>query len=277
LFQILIVDNGSHLQVQTLSIKPWFPISIRIITSKDNKGYAKGSNIGIKEALSLGADYILLLNNDTVVSPSFLDILIETAEKTSNAGILGPKIHFYSEPGKIWFAGARFDSETCMLITPKSGQIDEGMDTKPLESDYITGCALLVKRAVIEKIGLLDERFFLYWEDVDWGLRAKKAGFTNLVIPTSRISHKVSISSGGMDSLIRVYHKTRSHLLMAKLHAPSALPKLHVQFLKDIAWLIFKSGDEKRFKKAHAFIAAIKDYHLGKTDKGPEAIWNSNN
>jgi len=154
--QILIVDNGSHLQVQTLSIKPWFPISIRIITSKDNKGYAKGSNIGIKEALSLGADYILLLNNDTVVSPSFLDILIETAEKTSNAGILGPKIHFYSEPGKIWFAGARFDSETCMLITPKSGQIDEGMDTKPLESDYITGCALLVKRAVIEKIGLLD-------------------------------------------------------------------------------------------------------------------------
>jgi GT2 family glycosyltransferase len=104
-----------------------------------------------------------------------------------------------------------------------------------IESDYITGSALLISRDVIRTIGMLDESFFLYWEDVDWGLRAKKVGFKNLVIPPAHVWHKVLSSCGGMDSLIRVYHKTRSHLLLAKLHARKALPKLHIQFVRDIA------------------------------------------
>lgn len=239
-----------------------------------NTGFARGNNVGIKKVHENDFDYVLLLNDDTEVSIDFLSILVDEAEKRPDTGMLGPMIHFFEEPEKIWFAEARFNTKTCMLTTPRSDQLNEGTDSEPIESDYITGCALLINKAVIEKIGLLDERFFLYWEDVDWGLRAKKAGFKNVVIPAAHIRHKVSVSSGGMDSLIRVYHKTRSHLLMARLHAPKALPKLHVQFFRDIAWLLFKSKDVNRFKKAHAFIAAIRDYHIGKAGQGPDWLWS---
>jgi GT2 family glycosyltransferase len=271
--QILIVDNGSHLNGERLMKSMPLSLSTRIITSGGNIGYAAGNNNGIREALNLETDYILLLNDDTVVAPDFLDVLLETAETTPSAGILGPKIYYFDEPRKIWFAGARFDSETCMLTTPGSDQLDDGIDSGPLETDYITGCALLIKRHVLERIGFLDERFFLYWEDVDWGLRSKKAGLKNIVVPRAHIWHKVSASAGGIDSLLRIYHKTRSHLLLARLHAPQSLKILHMHLFRDIAWLLMKSSDRKRFIKIKAYITALKDYYLGRTGKGPEWIW----
>src|SRR3989338_10710860 len=91
-------------------------------------------------------------------------------------------------------------------------------DSVPIESDYITGCAVLVKREAIEKIGLLDERIFIYCEDLDWGLRLIKASLKNLVVPDARIWHKVSITVGGLHTQFPIYHKTRSRLLMAKLY-----------------------------------------------------------
>jgi hypothetical protein len=248
-------------------------VAARIITPRCNAGYAAGNNIGIREALKFQADYILLLNDDTVVAPDFLDALLETAETIPDAGIVGPKIYYFDEPQKVWFAGARFDYETCMLTTPGSGLLDDGSRSEPLESDYITGCALLIKRQVVERIGLLDERYFLYWEDVDWGLRTKKAGFKNVVVPRSRIWHKVSASSGGMDSPSRIYYKTRSHLLFARLHAPETLKVLHLHLFRDIAWLLIKSSDSRRFLKIRAYISAIRDYHFGRADKGPEWLW----
>jgi len=270
-FEVIIVNNGSD---DLSGINKHFKLKVQALKSPSNVGFARGNNLGIKEALKNRADYILLLNDDTVVSSDFLSVLVDAGESNPKAGMLGPKIYYFDEPRKIWFAGARFDTKTCMITTLGSDRIDEGESFEPMTSDYITGCGLLIKQQVIERIGLLDERFFLYCEDVDWGLRTKNAGFKNLVIPSAHIWHKVSVSSGGMDSLIRVYHKTRSHLLMARLHAPKALPKLHVQFFRDIAWLLFKSKDVNRFKKAHAYIAAIRDYHMGKTDKGPQWLWS---
>ncbi|MDP3244849.1 MAG: glycosyltransferase family 2 protein, partial [bacterium] len=274
-YEIILIENGSRFTPDLRANNGQMPFaSLTIIHNPENLGYARGNNIGIREALMIGADYILLLNDDTVVSPDFLNILLDAGESNPDAGMLGPKIYYFDEPRKIWFAGAKFNSKSCALTTPGSDQLKGGTDLEPIESDYITGCALLINKAVIEKIGLLDYRYFLYWEDVDWGLRAKKAGFKNLVIPSAHIWHKVSLSSGGMDSLIRVYHKTRSHLLFAKLHAPKSTPKLHIQFFRDIAWLLLKSKDVNRFQKALAFIVAIRDYHIGKTDKGPQWIWN---
>lgn len=274
-YDIIIVQNGS---ISNLSITTVEKSSIHVsalLQSSENIGYARGNNLGIKKALKQEADYILLLNDDTIVSPHFLGFLVEEGEKSSSVGMLGPKIYYTDEPKKIWFAGARFDSRTCAVSTIGFDQGDQHEDSLPVESDYISGCALLIKREAIEKIGLLDERFFLYWEDVDWGLWAKKTGFKNIVVPSAKIWHKVSVSMGGMDSVIRAYHKTRSHLLFAKLHTPWALKKLHWSFFRDIAWLLFKSSDHDRAKKAHAYLAAIKDYHLKRIDKGPNWIWKS--
>jgi GT2 family glycosyltransferase len=189
--------------------------------------------------------------------------------------MLGPAIYYFDEPDRIWFAGARFDMQTCTISSKEFGKIHQRKDYGPIQSDYITGCALMVKREVVEKIDLLNERFFLYWEDVDWGLRAMKAGFKNLVVPEAQIWHKISVSAGGPDSPLKAYHKTRSHLLMAKLHAPWALSRLQGTFFRDIAWLLLKSSDNKRMRRARAYLAAIKDYHLHKTGEGPHWLWKN--
>lgn len=272
-YEIIIVKNGSKSQLSLTVLQGFAERVSMIINSAENVGYARGNNLGIQKALTHNANYILLLNDDTIVSPDFLDILVGEGEKSFNIGMLGPKIYYASEPNRIWFSGAYFNRQTCMISTPGSNQFDEGRNGKPFDSNYITGCALLIKREVIEKIGLLDERFFLYWEDVDWGLRAKKAGFANWVIPNAHIWHKVSVSTGGMDSPLRAYHKTRSHLVMAKLHTPWTLNKLQRGFFRDIAWLVLKSSSKDRIKKAIAYLAAIKDYHLGRTGKGPQWLW----
>jgi len=274
-YEIVIVTNGPKSQLTLSTLQPIATSVSPIVNSNENIGYSRANNLGIREALKHDATYILLLNDDTIVSPDFLRLLVTEGEQTPHAGILGPKIYYASEPKKIWFAGAEFDSQNCTVSTAEFDQVDQRQDSSPLESDYISGCTLLIKREAIERIGLLDERFFLYWEDVDWCLRAQEAGFKNIVVPSAKIWHKVSVSTGGMDSVIRAYHKTRSHLLMAKLHAPTALNRLHQGFFRDIAWLLFRSSDKDRVKKARAYIWAIRDYHLGRTDEGPKWLWEN--
>lgn len=269
-FYIIIVHNGPESTALQDALAPISKNITKIIDTKENIGFARANNIGIRQALQGGAEYILLLNDDTEVDPDFLTTLIDVAELHPDAGMLGPKILFYDQPQKIWFAGARFDRKTCTVMTTGFDQLDKCRNSTLVDSDYITGCALLVKREVIEKIGLLDERFFLYWEDVDWGLRSRKAGLKNLIATHSHIWHKISSSSGGINSLLRVYHKRRSHLLIARLHAPQTLCKLQRDFFRDIAWLLFKSPGSLRIKKAGACFFAMIDYHSGKTGKGPD-------
>lgn len=274
-YDIIIVNNGGRNTVLLDALDPISQRVTKVIDTEKNLGFAEGNNIGIRQALQNKAEYVLLLNDDVEVAPDFLSILIDAAEDRPDAGMLGPKIYRFNEPDRIWFAGARFNYNSCKAVTIESNEIDQSEDAIAVESDYITGCALLVKRGTIEKIGTLDERFFLYQEDVDWGLRCSKAGLKNLIIPGSHIWHKISVSSGGIDSLIRVYHKTRSHLYMARLYVPGILCKLQRKFFLDIAWLLFKSSDPDRVKKATAFFVAMVDYHLGKNGRGPRWLWTN--
>ena len=269
-YEVIVVNNGSS---DLSGVQERIKAEIRVIQTSSNLGFSRGNNLGIREALKNKADYVLLLNDDTVVSPDFLSVLVDVGENNPDVGMLGPRIHYFDEPRRIWFAGAQFDPENCMVTTLGADQLDHGEDAKPFESDYLTGCCLLIKRQAIEKIGLLDERFFLYWEDVDWALRLTGARLKNLLVPSAQIWHKVSVSAGSQDSPLRVYHKTRSHLLLAQLHAPHALFPLQRRFLRDVAWLLFKSSDKRRFLKARAFLSAIKDYYWGRTDTGPQCIW----
>jgi len=233
-FNIIIAHNGPESTVLLDALAPISRHIIKIIDMEANIGFTGANNVGIRYALRDGAEYMLLLNDDTEVAPDFLTKLIDVAESRPDAGMLGPKIYYYDQPEKIWFAGARFNPETCMASSFEVDQTVKCEDTVPIESDFITGCALLVKREAIEKIGLLDERIFIYCEDLDWGLRLIKAGLRNLVVPEARIWHKVSITVGGLDSPFTIYHKTRSRLLITKLYAPKSLCKLHRKFFRDI-------------------------------------------
>jgi GT2 family glycosyltransferase len=272
-YEIIVVENGSREALDLDALKDCAGRAPSVIRSPVNLGFAGGNNLGIHAALAQGADYVLLLNDDTEVAPEFLDVLVGVGERSEHIGALGPTIYYFDDPKRIWFAGGRFDTRLCQVYAPRSGELDEGDQPDLIESDWLTGCCILIKRQAFEKAGLLDERFFLYWEDTDWGLCLHRSGLQNVAVPSAHIWHKISLSAGGTDSVLKAYHKIRSHLLFAKLHAPHAFLVLQWGIMRDIAWLLVKSRQPDRVRKARAYAAAIKDFYRRSTGKGPDWLW----
>jgi GT2 family glycosyltransferase len=234
---------------------------IVVDNDKENRGFAGGNNIGIKQALEGDAKYILLLNNDTVVDKNFLKKLIKVGESDEKIGILGPTIYEY-KTNKIHFAGGKINR-----LYTKGKHITVISEQRTMNSDYITGCCLLIKRKVIEKIGLMPEDYFLYFEDADWCLKARKAGFKCVAVSTAKIWHKVS--QGAVEvSFSYIYYHFRNGLLLSKRNAPI--------FIKILAYLnsfwvfakqIIKLAIPSRQKWAKAIMLGIRDFHRGKFGK----------
>jgi len=270
-FEIIIVHNGPGNNEFEKEVRHASAKISEVVFTGFNSGFSAGNNAGIRRAMQRGADYVLLLNDDTVVAPDFLGLLVEQARKDPAIGMAGPRIMFFSVRDKIWFSGARFNMAECVFLYPGTGENEAAYGHfQPVESDYITGCAVLVSKKLIETVGLLDERFFLYWEDADWGLRAAAAGFKNMLVPASKVWHKVSASSGGNDSPLKIYHKTRSHLIFACSHCPRSVTGLAFRFMRDAAWLVLKSGTERKFVKAAAYLAGAAAYFTGRIGPGPD-------
>jgi len=239
--------------------------TIVIDNNKDNRGFAGGNNIGIKQAMEKGADYILLLNNDTIIDqPDFLKKLVAAGEKNENAGILGPLIYEHGTD-KINFAGGKVNwlYTRGIHITNSKFKIQNSKFV-----DYITGACLLIKRKVVEKIGLMAEKYFLYCEDVDWCLKARKAGFLCLVVSEARISHKVSQGSK-IASFSYIYYHTRNGLLLAKKNAPILVKILayKISFLVYLKQVIKLLIFPKRKVWAGAIMRGIDDFFKGKFGK----------
>lgn len=188
-FKIVVVDNGSTDGSQK-AIKENFP-EIELIENKENLGFCIANNIAIKKELKEKPNYILLLNNDTVVEDlNFLDILVNYADKKKGIGIVGPKIYYY-KTNIIQFGGGKINNFIGFAIHMYKGVNERNFKIKsPYEVDYVSGACLLIKRDVIEKIGLLDPIYFAYYEETDWCFRAKKAGYKVLLIPETDIWHK---------------------------------------------------------------------------------------
>jgi len=191
-YKIVVVDNGSN-NNQADVIKKKFPY-IELIKNKRNEGFVVANNQGIKLALKNGADYILLLNNDTVVKRNFLDVLIEYAEQNRDVGILSPKIVYYNS-NIIWSMGGKISYLTGFSIMIGKGKNSENYN-EVIEPDFVSGCAMLIRNEVIEKIELLDPVYFAYYEDADYCFRVGKLGYKIKVIPESIIWHKKSASAG---------------------------------------------------------------------------------
>ena len=265
-YKIIVVDNGSE-DDSVFEIKKNFP-RIKIIENKKNLGFAGGNNIGMKYAMENEADYVLLINNDTTVDENFLTELVKIGESNKKIGALGSKIYFHSEPNRIWFAGGKVNWLKNKGTHLGLDEIDNGQYNKISEVDYLTGCCLLVKREVIEKIGVLAEDYFLYYEDTDFSARVKNAGYKIMYVPKSKIYHKISRSTKpGSPSYI--YYHVRNGLVMAKRNG-SLLSKIAIYpycvflFLKQIIKIIFLS--QKR-NWAFAVLKGEKDFLLGKMGK----------
>jgi GT2 family glycosyltransferase len=187
---------------------------LNLLKNEKNYGFAEGNNIGIKFALkNLNPDYILLLNNDTVVEKDFLAEMTTIGENNKEIGILGPKIYYYNKPNKIWSVGAKISWKTCRGIHVGINEKDNGQYEEKKEVEYVSGSAFLIKTEVIQKIGLLNKEFFLYFEETDWTLRASEMGYKSFYIPKAKIWHKVSKSGGGISKPIGLYYITRNRWL----------------------------------------------------------------
>lgn len=227
----IVVDNGSD---EIFLTKP--PScslgKIEILRNKKNKGFSGGMNTGISYALENGCDYVLTVNNDTVFDKSFLKHALEYIRHTENAGVFVPKIYFYpgseyhyerykpQDRGKvIWFAGGKMDWKNLLPSHIGVDQVDNGQFDKQVQMDFATGCCMIYSREILESLGTFDDRYFLYFEDVDLSLRYKRAGKKLVFMPRAILWHKNAKSTGGAGSTLQDYFSTRNRLLLGMRYA----------------------------------------------------------
>lgn len=217
-FEILLVDNGST-DGSVGSIRAHHP-DISILENGRNLGYSGGNNAGVELAFSRGADYVLILNNDTIVSPDIITQLSRTAAFLPKDSIVGSAIYRFDRRDSLWMLGANWDSLECRFEPLNANNSPESANRWVREVDYIVGCALFLSRSSFERVGGFDEDFFLHYEEIDWCFRARRLGFRSFVTLDARLWHKISGSFGGSDSPLVEYFRTRNRLLWADKHLP---------------------------------------------------------
>ncbi|MFN3919409.1 MAG: methyltransferase domain-containing protein [Methylohalobius sp.] len=215
-FEILVVDNGST-DNSVLEISKEFP-EVNIIETGKNLGYTGGNNVGISWALSRKSDYILILNNDTIVDPNILNAFVSCSRLIPEAGIFGAKISFYSNPDTLYHTGMKWKPSYPGFELLGYGVKDNVFLDRISEVNCLSGCALFIKSEVIKKVGLFDERFFLAFGDVDLCYTANAKGFKCIYVPEAKVLHKVSASFGKERSPMAIYFWTRNFFLWSEKH-----------------------------------------------------------
>lgn len=270
--RVVVVDNGStdgSVEAIGKSITSTTGITGELIRNKENLGFAGGNNVGIKYALENSADFILVLNNDTLIDKRLLLHLIKAAEKYKNAGIFSPKIYFapgfefhkkrYSEKdfGKvIWYAGGIIDWDNVLGSNRGVDKVDRGEYDKVEEIDFATGAAMFIRREVLQEVGLFDEKYFMYLEDADLSQRTKRHGWKVLFVPDAKLWHKVAQSSR-IGSDLNDYYITRNRLLFGVRYAP--LRTRFALFRESIKLLVLGRKWQKK---------GVLDFYLGRFRKG---------
>ena len=226
-YEIVVVDNASA-DGSVEFLRERFP-EVTYIENKENLGWTGGCNAGIEYAMKNEADYVFILNNDIVVDKDCLKELVKVAESDSKIGFVGPRIYSYGEPEKILSPGVNV--YYTLLRRKKGERKDTGQLDKIKEVNWIDDMVLLVKRKVIENVGLYDPSYFMYFEDSDWCYRTKKSGFRILYVPTTKAWHKGSSSSGGHLNAFTAYYSTRNWILFIRKHFPKYYLILTLPFL----------------------------------------------
>ncbi len=239
--EIVVVDNASKEQfrIQNSPLRKGFEgqaefriNKIKVIRNEENLGFAEGNNVGIRYALKNGANYILILNNDTFVDKNLLKELLAVGQKDKEIGILVPKIYFApgfefhkdrykkEDLGKVfWYGGGEMDWANVIGHHRGVDEVDKGQYDATCETEIATGCCMLIKKDVFDKVGMFDDKFYLYYEDADLCLRAKKKDFKVVYVPRSIIWHKNAGSAGGSGSKLQDYYITRNRLLFGVRYA----------------------------------------------------------
>ena len=219
------MDNGSGDDSAT-RLRSALPAA-RVLESGKNLGFSGGCNVGIRDALTRGAERVLLVNSDVVVAPDALQQMEDVLLTDPRIGIVGPVLLSRAQPELVSSMGIRFDALTGRMRHRGVGA-RLGADVyaaAPRIVDAVSGCVMLIRREVLERVGLLDERYFYSFEDIDFCLRARRAGWRSAIAPAALAYHEGSVSIGS-GSPRKLYFASRNHLLVAKRAAPLPIPGL---------------------------------------------------
>ena len=266
---VIVINNGSE---EKLNLPQDYlrNIPLKILTEEKNLGFTGGHNTGIKYALSMNADYVLVLNNDVAVSPNLIIELLKVLEKNKEYAIASPKIYFAPEfefhkdsykkedRGRVfWYAGGIIDWRNVLARHRGVDEVDRGQYQEVAETDFVTGACFLVKREVLEKVGSFDDRYFLYYEDNDLSQRIRIAGYKVIYAPNAVLWHRNAQAAGGSGSSLQDYYISRNRLLFglryASLRSKAALIKESIELLA-----VGRQWQKK----------GIRDFYLGRFGRG---------
>ncbi|MEI7813712.1 MAG: glycosyltransferase family 2 protein [Coriobacteriia bacterium] len=254
--EMLVIDNGST-NDSVARIRAAHP-SVAVLETGANLGFAGGNNVGILTAIEHGASYIWLLNNDTTVEPRALSALVETIAANPDAGVAGSKITYFDRPDVLWYAGGEFTSAGPVrhrgLDEPDTGQYELLEET-----GFVTGCSLFTTAEIIDRLGLLAEEYFLYWEEADFDWRVHAAGYKLLYVPESVVRHKVARSLGESWGTAQTKYLVRNMLLFYRRNQPERVGAIYRKALRDG----FGHLTHRRFGLAWATFAGVWLYSTG--------------
>lgn len=262
----VLVDNASA-DDTVPAVRARYP-DVTIIEPETNLGYCGGNNIGVEYALEQGADYVFILNNDMIVDPEIVDVLVRVATAHPDAGMVCPKVYEYDRRNVIWSAGAEVDVQWGRPSLIGHGEDDQGQHDAPRPVDAVDGCAFLASRRVCESVGLLDPIYWAYFEDTDWSFRTRKMGFDLLYTPEGRGWHKGSATNQPEKKRtpFQAYYHIRNHLLFLSRHSRISILK-HLEIVAMIGFNIVKAAVGYQRKVSMARIKGILDYYRGRFGK----------
>lgn len=247
---IIVVDNGSEDSSCQQFVANFS--HCKVIKNQENLGFAAGNNIGIREALKGGADYVLMINNDTIVKDDFLEPMVHCLEHNKRAGVAGGKIYYYDDPDRIWTVGGDVRILRGGSIYYGGGEKDMGQYNTIKQMTHISGCMSLIKREVLERVGLLSEQFFFRGSEWDFCYRVFKQGYQMFYIPESVIWHKVSRTCDRY-SPVDIYSAYRAKIIFVNNFLPKPLNFiwycLFYLYATFYAPSKFKQFAKKRFNK----------------------------
>lgn len=264
----ILVDNASD-DGTVEAARERFP-HLRIIENHANLGFAAGNNVGIQAALDAGCDYVMLLNNDTIVAPDAIGLMVQCIEHDATIGIVAPAIPYLSRPEVVWSAGGNIDwrvgePESRYFETPLSA-----LPAEPYQVDHVTGCCMLVRSSTIRLAGQLDPRFFMYFEETEWCVRIANAGYRIMVEPRALVWHAIEPKDQTGSPLI-AYYMTRNRLLFLRAtHAPLwTLIRTLLWQIRTLGSLFVRPHSRERARGRIPMMRAMRDFLLGRYGSFP--------
>ena len=256
-YEILVVDNGST-DDSAARLRELAGDRVVLLEAGDNLGFSGGNNVGIRYAQAHGAEYILLLNNDTLVTPDTLERLLEAAKRHDDGAVITAKILYAFQPEVIWYAGGRFDGRTGRTEHRGIHEVDAGQYDKEQEMSFVSGCCMLIPAEVLRKVGPMEEDYFLYCEDLDYCCRIAEAGYSMVYAPAAVVYHKVSASTGQASDTVTYYTVRNKRRILERYIAPGNRWMARCYF-----WLETGKRVLTREYRRSVVKRAIKDYNNG--------------